>query len=246
MNRLGESETSPVARVTATLDPPSAPSALTAVADDTEAVLSWNGSSNPNIWYVVEMRNVTDEEPQFTRLADPVVDCCTMHAGYLTNGEMYEFRVAAIDGGGGESAFSNVVSVKPVPPRPAQVTGLTAKPQPNGDIKLDWNSAGADVWYYIQTKDVTAGETVFKQLAVPVTECCSMIAGYLTFGHTYQYRVMAASVVGAGDGPVSAVVSAVSTIALPGTPTNLKGVTAGPGNVDLTWDPPAPGLYYYA
>ncbi|MBW6433821.1 fibronectin type III domain-containing protein [Actinoplanes hulinensis] len=246
VNRLGESDTSPVVEATATLAPPSAPINLTVTADDGAADLSWTGAENPNVWYVVEMRNVSDEEPGFTRLPDPVTTCCTMRAGLLTNGDTYEFRVAAIDGGGGESGFSNAATVKPLPPPPGQVTGLTATPLGNGDIQLAWTSQGPDLWYYVQTKDVTAGETVFKQLALPVTVCCSMTAGYLTTGHIYHYRVLAVSPVGAGSGPVSATVAATSTVQRPGAPTGLQGVSSGPGNVDLTWTPPAPNLYYYA
>ncbi|MBO3743439.1 fibronectin type III domain-containing protein [Actinoplanes flavus] len=246
VNRLGESETSPVVTATATLAPPSAPSGLTVRAGDGVADLTWTGGDNPNVWYVVEMRNVTDEEPTFTRLAEPVVTCCTMRAGFLTNGDTYEFRVAAIDGGGGESGFSNAATVKPLPPPPVQVTGLTATSLANGDIQLAWNSAGPELWYYVQTKDVSAGETDFRQLALPVTECCSMTAGYLTFGHTYHYRVLAVSPIGAGSGPVSATAAATATVQRPGAPTGLQGVSSGPGNVDLTWTPPAPNLYYYA
>jgi hypothetical protein len=188
------------------------------------------------------MRNVSAGEPGFTRLALPVTTCCQMTAGLLTNGDTYEFRVAAI-GAAGESAFTSAVTALPRAPLPPQVTGVTATANADGTIRLNWTNPGDGLWFDIHLRDVTAGETGFRVLPLPVTTCCTFTAGYLIDGHVYQFRVAARN--GTGAGPVSAVVQATSTFQPPPAPTGLRGVAAGDGTVDLTWDAPGENLYYY-
>ncbi|WP_433794544.1 phospholipase A2 [Actinoplanes sp. CA-252034] len=241
LTNSGESAVSAEATAVADLPAPAAPTSLRATAGSGEVVLTWDGSADN--WHVVMMRDVTAGESGFTKLAAPVTTCCTMTAGYLTNGHRYEFKVAAV-GTGGESAPSNVVTATPLSPPPAAPTGLTAAAQADGTIKLTWSDAATGNWYQVYQRDVTAGEAGFTKLAAPVTTCCSMIAGYLANGHRYEYKVAALNGSG-GEGPTGNVVTATSALAKPAAPTNLRGQTAGPGNISLAWDAPAPGLMYW-
>ncbi len=130
----------------------------------------------------------------------------------------------------------------PRAPLPGQVTGLTATAQPDGSILLQWTDPGAIAWYYIEMSDLNAGGQ-WQRLPLPVTSCCIMNAATLSHGHTYQFRVVAINAT--GEGPASAVAQATSNYTPPAAPANLRGVSAGDGTIDLTWDPPAPTLYYW-
>ncbi|MEH1058324.1 fibronectin type III domain-containing protein [Micromonospora sp. CPCC 206171] len=240
LSEAGESPTSTTASATADLAPPAAPTNLRATAGDRQAVLTWDGSADN--WHLVYVRDVTAGETVFTPLELPVTTCCTMTAGLLTNGHRYEFKVTA-SGTGGESAASNVVQVTPTAPLPPAPTGLTATAQADGTIKLDWTAPGSDLWFQVYYRDVTAGETAFTKVANPVTSCCTMTAGYLSNGHSYEFKVAAIS--SGGEGPTGSVASATSNQARPGAPTNLRGQPAGSGNIELNWDAPAPGVLYW-
>ncbi|QGN50117.1 hypothetical protein GKC29_27050 [Micromonospora sp. WMMC415] len=240
LSDAGESPTSPVASATADIAPPAAPTNLVATGGNGQAVLTWDGSGDN--WHQVYMRDVTAGETVFTPLALPVTTCCTMTAGYLVNGHRYEFKVTA-SGPGGESAASNVVQVTPTAPLPPAPTGLTATSQVDGTIKLTWTAPGPDLWYQVYLRDVTAGESNFTKLPTPVTTCCTMTAGYLSNGHSYEFKVAAIS--SGGEGPTSTVASATSNQPRPSAPTNLRGQPAGSGTIELNWDAPGPGLMYW-
>src|SRR6266511_2121128 len=242
-NSGGESARSNVASATARYPLPAAPSGLTATAGDGQAVLSWTASPTEGAWYWVYQRDVTAGEASFTQLQLPVTQCCTMTAGYLTNGHSYEFKVTAF-GQGGESGASNVVTVTPTAPLPAAPTGLSATAQSDGTIKLSWTaSPTADVWYWVYQRDVTAGEASFTQLQLPVTQCCTMTAGYLTNGHSYEFKVTAFGQ--GGESGASNVVTVTPTAPLPAAPSGLTA-TAGDGQAVLSWTAsPTEGAWYW-
>lgn len=238
--KAGESAVSAEATAVADLPAPAAPTGLRATAGNGEVVLTWDGSADN--WHLLLSRDVTAGDTEFTKAELPVTTCCTMTAGYLKNGHRYEFKMLAL-GSGGESQPSNLVTATPVAPLPPAPTGVTATAQADGTIKLAWTSTGADHWYQVYQRDVTAGETGFTKLAAPVTTCCTMTAGYLVVGHTYEYKV--AALTSGGEGPTGGVVSATSTLPKPNAPTNLRGQTAGGGTIELAWDAPAPDLAYW-
>ncbi|MFK4243428.1 fibronectin type III domain-containing protein [Micromonospora chokoriensis] len=240
LGAAGESPTSAVASATADIAAPAAPTNLRATAGDGQAVLTWDGVADN--WHLVYMRDVTAGETVFHQLDFPVTTCCTMTAGYLTNGHRYEFKVTA-SGSGGESTASNVVAVTPTAPLPAAPSALTATAQADGTIKLAWTAPGPDLWYQVYQRDVTAGDAAFTKLATPVTSCCTMTAGYLTNGHSYEFKI--AAINSGGEGPTGNVVSATSSQPRPAAPTNLRGQPAGSGTIELNWDAPGPGLFYW-
>jgi hypothetical protein len=165
-----------------------------------------------------------------------------MTAGFLTNGHTYEFKVTTTSQGG-ESTSSNTVQVTPQAPVPPKVTGLTATSNSDGTIRLTWTSpSGPGYSYDVYQRDVTAGEATFTKLPLPITSCCTMTAGYLIHNHVYEYKVRATN---GRVGPLSDPVQATARYSLPGAPQNLRGVSAGDGTIDLTWDAPGPGGFYY-
>ncbi|MFD1321868.1 phospholipase A2 [Micromonospora sonneratiae] len=210
---------------------PGTPSDLTALAGNGQVTLNWTASSTPDSWYWVYMRDVT-AGGEFRKLEYPVTTCCTMTAGQLTNGHTYEFKVTTIGTGGPDSSPSNTVSAQPVAPAPGAPGNLTATAS-NGQVTLNWTASSTpNSWYWVYMRDVTAGDE-FRKLEYPVTTCCTMTAGQLTNGHTYQFKVTAVGTDGAESEP-SNTVSARPVAPAPGAPGNLTA-TASNGQVTLNW-----------
>jgi hypothetical protein len=242
INRGGEGTKSSPVSATSSHPRPEAPTRLSASAGDGQVELDWSGSSTPGTWYSIYMRDVTGGEASFTKLELPVTGCCAMTAGYLSNGKEYEFKVTAI-AQGGESADSNLVRAVPRAALPGQVTQLTATARGDGTIGLAWTAPGENLFFDVYLRDVSAGEAVFTKLEYPVTTCCTFTAGLLAHAHQYEFKVSAVNET--GSGPLSPVARATASYSLPTAPRNLRGVTAGDGSIDLTWDAPSSGGFYY-
>jgi lysophospholipase L1-like esterase len=156
----------------------------------------------------------------------------------LTNGVTYEYRLQAakwFDKG----VYSNVCAATPQAP-PGAVTGLSVSANGNGSVTLAWTPpAGTGLKFWVYQRDVTAGETAFILLPLPLTVCCTATIGqgYLLHHHVYEYR-MSASTVG-GEGPQSNTAQVTAYYDLPVAPTSLQAVATGGGSVSLTWSYPA-------
>lgn len=240
-NRGGEGPQSAPAKATSTYPLPAAPSGLAAAARDGEVALTWSASSTENAWYHVYQRDVTAGESEFTRLPLPISECCAVSAAYLANGHQYEFRVTSTVQGR-ESAATSVVRATPQVAKPGQVTGLSTAAQADGSIRLSWTSAGENIWYDVYQRDVTAGGG-FEKLAFPVTSCCTFTARLLTHDHAYEFKLAATNAGGVGS--QSATATATARYAPPAAPGNLRGSSSGNATINLDWDAPGPGGYFY-
>lgn len=233
----GESAQSGPARATAEIAPPTAaPTGLTATPGSGQAVLSWTGPA-PDLWYVVKQRNVTAGETTFSELPLPIT-ATTMTAGYLVNDNTYEFKVAALNGGG-QGPDSAVVQVTPTVPPPPVVTGITATAQSDGSIKVSWTDQPESL-FWVWMRDVTAGETL-KRLEYP-TDKNTFTATMLKHQHVYEFKIQPNAY--GKDGPNSSAVRATSTYQLPPAPTNLSAKAMGDATIRLDWDGPT-GVYYW-
>jgi fibronectin type 3 domain-containing protein len=219
-NRAGNGPESTIVEAT----PLAAPTELTATAGDRQITLAWRASPGA-MSYAVFRRT---KYGHFSRLGAPSAATTLVDTG-LTNGTLYTYRVRALTGNGG-SDFSNpafaIPKTAPSPPPSAAPENLSATAG-SGQIQLNWNAvAGATEYRVFRTTNGMFGTTPTATVATP---------GYLNTGlmngTTYSYRVAAHNA--GGDGPFSAVVSAVPG-ATPSAPTNLS---ASPGNamVTLSW-----------
>ncbi|WP_155372813.1 phospholipase A2 [Catellatospora vulcania] len=242
-NAGGEGPLSTVTAATARYPAPVAPAGVTATVGDGQVQLTWT-SADPNAWFNIYQRDVTAGESGFTKLPLPVTSCCTFSGSTLSNGHTYEWKVTATNAAG-ESAASNVVSGVPQAPLPGTVSGLAVVSNGDGSITLSWTPpAGAQGAFNVYQRAVTAGETSFTKLGLPVTVCCSttMGLGFLTHNHVYEYKM--AAVNGAGEGPLSAVASVTVRYNPPVAPANLRGKTAGDGTITLDWDGPSGASFW--
>ncbi|SNY25870.1 fibronectin type III domain-containing protein [Paractinoplanes atraurantiacus] len=236
-----DSPRSNIAQAVARIAPPPAPGNLSAAPNDDGTIrLSWS-SSGPDIWYWVYTRNVSDGETTFTKSKYPVSNGTTFTAGYLSNGDNYEFYVTAIGLGDTESAASNKVQAKSEIAPPPAPTKLTASSNDDGTITLSWKSSGPDIWYWVWSKESTA--TTYTRSTYPVSSGTTFTAGYLTVGKSYDFYVTAIGMSDTVSAP-SNVARAKSYVPPPAAP---KGLKAKPGNGEayLSWRSVGDGIWYY-
>jgi surface antigen len=210
---------------------PAAPTGLTATAGNGQITLRWNASATPNVMYWIEYRT----SGAWQRSPYPLNSCCSFTLSLLTNGTWYEVRLRATNLSG-DSAPSNVASARPMPPRPAAPTGLTASSTGNPEIRLQWNASPTpNVYYWIEYR--FAGTSAWSRLSLPLGSCCTFTVSYLEPRRAYEFRILATNL--AGDGPPSNVAGATTTITPPPAPTSFSALPhAQGGSVVAAWNPP--------
>jgi hypothetical protein len=237
-NAAGDSAASNVASVRPMPPRPQPPTNLTATAGDGKVTLRWTASPTPNVFYWVEMRT---NGGGWRRLQYPENGCCVFEAGYLTNGTRYEFRLFAFNVAGDSASPSNVAAATPLPPVAQPPSSLTATAGA-GQVTLRWNaSPTANVWYSIYMRDATTNGA-WRKLSLPVTSCCTFVAGNLTNGHLYDFKVTAFNV--RNESGATNVASARPTVTLARKP-SLSGASTGTTTIRLWWTavPNAAGYY---
>ncbi|XVU30096.1 fibronectin type III domain-containing protein [Actinoplanes sp. CA-054009] len=232
LNGGGESAASNVARATANLPLPAAPTNLQATAGDRRVTLTWT-SPEPGAWHWVYVRDVTGDGV-WRKLDLPITTCCTFTVTELTNGHAYQFRTAVIGADGApDSAQSNTASATPAGLAPDAPGNMTATPG-NAQVTIRWEpSTTAGAWYWVYTRDATAGQA-WQKLELPVSTCCTFTSTGLTNGHRYEYKVAAIGANGAPDSAATNVAAATPVAPAPAAPSNLRA-TAGNGQVTLNW-----------
>ena len=239
VNAMAVSPPSEAATATSTVAPPPAPGALTATAQGTGTIkLSWT-EPQPDVWYWVYQRDTTADEEEFTKLPLPITECCAMEAGFLLHGHTYEFKVSASNRGG-EGPASAPATATAYFDAPAAPTTLRATPG-DGMATLTWEpSATDDVWYWVYQRDATENEE-WQKLPLPLADCCTMPAQYLTNAHEYEFEVTATR---GSESLPSNVVRVKPMPPLPGRPTNLVLQPLPTGEITLSWDASGPNVYY--
>jgi cellulose 1,4-beta-cellobiosidase len=174
--------------------PAPAPTGLAATAGDKQAKLVWNevpGVSSYNVY--------RSQSGSAAALVGSATLPYFINTG-LTNGTTYTYYVKSVTALG-EGPASSSVSAKPIAV-PAQVTGLKATAG-TAQVSLTWTAVTGATSYNI--KRATSASGPFAAVGTATTT--SYVAKSLTKGTTYYFVV--SGVNASGEGPNSAVVSAV-------------------------------------
>jgi len=218
---------------------PGPPTGLAAIAGDGQVTLSWNAPASDGgatiIGYDVYMGTSAGGESA-SPVSGGLVAGTSYTVGGLKNGTRYYFTADAVNGANLHSVPSAEASATPVAPVtvPGAPKALTAAA---GDtrVSLSWQAPGSNGGAAITGYRVYLGTG--KNPVASVTGTGATVTG-LTNGTKYSFKVSAVNTI--GEGPASAAVSASPTAATsqPGPP---NGLTASPGNGQVTATPVAAG-----
>nr|WP_170067949.1 fibronectin type III domain-containing protein [Lentzea guizhouensis] len=234
-NAGGLGSQSGTVQVTALGGLPQPPSGLTATAGNAQVVLNWTASPTADVYYWVYYRNAFGTDGW--RKLDLPFSATTATIGSLTNGQTYEFKIAATNWAG-DSRATAVVSSRPLPPVPA-LAALTAIAG-NNEVGLGWNAVEHATYFWVEYR--TAGSSAgWTRLDLPATTWATTVRP-LANGTEYEFRVISGNV--AGESAASNVVRARPVPPAPAAPGNLRAV-AGTKQVALTWNASPTGSVYY-
>jgi fibronectin type 3 domain-containing protein len=242
VNAVGESQPSDTRSITIDVVAPAAPTGLTATPNGNgEIALSWAAVTGP-AQYQVYLRDLTEQQEEFATLEPDSPFGTTATARKLVHQHDYEFVVVARNGAG-DSPRSAAVTARASYALPGTPGQLTATADGAGAVRLAWQAAGPDVWYWVYQRDVTAGETAFTKLEYPVTQGASFNAAGLLHEHEYEFKVSAIN--GGGEGVATAPVRATARYGLPGVPTALAATVNADASVTLNWTGSGAGVWYW-
>jgi subtilisin family serine protease len=129
-----------------------------------------------------------------------------------------------------------------------QPTTLAGTVNPDGTVALSWSNYGRDVWYWVESRDVTAGtgwtrpelwqvDTSFVDMPISVPE---------KQGHTFAWRIIPFA--GGAEAPASNVVQRVVNVQPPNQVTGVSATRTGNGVITVQWNEttyPSNRVYYF-
>ncbi|OGP09762.1 MAG: hypothetical protein A3G39_03610 [Deltaproteobacteria bacterium RIFCSPLOWO2_12_FULL_43_16] len=174
----------------ADIEPPTAPSGLSAMAaSESQINLSWTPSTD-NVG-VAEYRIERCAGSGCTNFTEIATSPTTSYSNTGLVMGIYSYRVRAYDAAGNTSGYSNTASYTLDTQAPTAPTNLTATAVSNSRIDLTWTAStdnlGVD-GYYIER---CMGSTCTNFIFIGISTTASFNDTGLTARKTYRYRVMA-------------------------------------------------------
>uniref|UniRef100_A0A8C2EUR2 Myomesin 2 n=1 Tax=Cyprinus carpio TaxID=7962 RepID=A0A8C2EUR2_CYPCA len=185
---------------------PSAPGQVVATREtDTSVLIQWAPPKDPNnlIGYYIDSCVKGSKDWTSANHKPHKQTRFVVHG--LTTGETYVFRVQAINelGLSDESQESAPLSVRAALKLPSSPYDLSLLYCDGESMVLSWKqplrSGGADVTDYYIDKCNVAKKTWKEVNVPPIKERLHKVAGGLTAGSVYQFRVYGANMIGLGD-----------------------------------------------
>ncbi len=214
---------------------PAAPVLTSATSGNAQVVLVWTAPSSNGGSAITNYRIYCGVASGSEVLIDTVGNVLTYTDTGLTNGQIYYYKIRAVNGVG-DGPQSNELSSTPATV-PTEPQSLVADAK-NGYVVLTWsapaNNGGATITGYKVYRGTTSG----GQGATPIATLSNVLTFNntgLTNGATYYYKVSAVNSKGEG-------VKSIEGLATPlGTPTAVQNIQASPGDayIVLTWNAPA-------
>ena len=226
VNPGGESALSSEVNATPQVDPPSAPTVVSATPADAEVTVSWGtviDAASYNLYWSTTTPVTILGSNKVAGATSPI-----LHSSFspVVNGTTYYYAVTAVNPGG-ESGLSSEVEATPQVDPPSSPTGVSAVAG-NGQVTISWGAvSGATSYniYWNTISGVTTAHTPIMGITSP------HLHSPLTNGTTYYYIVTAQN-----DGGESAPSTEVNATPVdpPGTPTGFAAV-GGDKSVTHSW-----------
>lgn len=234
INAVGTGPASAASNAVTPATVPGAPTGVTATGGNAQATVSWtapvsNGGSAITAYVVTPYVGSTAQTATtFNSTAT------TQTVTGLTNGTIYTFTVAAINGVGTGPASAQSASVTPatVPGAPTNVVATGS----NAQAAISWTAPSSNGGSAITSYTVTpfVGTTAGTPQSVGSTVTTTTITG-LVNGTTYTFQVVATNSVGSSAPGTS---NSATPGTPPGAPTNVTAI-AGNAQATVTWTAPS-------
>lgn len=222
VNTNGESAFSTIATATPFPLPTTAPQNVTATAQSSAVLVSWDSVASADDYSVYYRASGA---PTYALSASGLATTSRVVSG-LTPGTLYEFVVSASNSSG-EGPISDVATATPLSNAPGVPTGVSVTPGIQ-QISVSWTAVSGATSYNVQYRVVGAPSWGASQSD---TDPPFVIAG-LSAGTNYEARVSAVN-----SGGESAFSSSASGVPLPPIPSAPTGVSATPGPevISVSW-----------
>ncbi len=188
--------------------------------------LNWNGlpgTTNYEIW------RSTSRDGTYTR-AGITASTSFTNTGLATD-KTYFFKVRAcqaVDGVNYYSAWSDIVSAKPIPVPPSNVKAVATTPS---SAKITWDKVTGATNYEVWRATSPTG----TYARIGLTAATSFTNTGLTTNTTYYYKVRTYQAIG-GKSYYSTWSAIVSAKPIPAPPGNVKATTMSSSSVKITWN----------
>ncbi|HME55768.1 MAG TPA: PQQ-binding-like beta-propeller repeat protein [Candidatus Lokiarchaeia archaeon] len=211
---------------------PSVPLNLQAMPGNTQVTLSWSPPSS-NIYsaitgYKIYKGTTSGGETLLTTVGNVL----TYNVTGLTNGQIYYFKVAAVNGQGTGATSTEASTTAGLPGIPRNLLATRSVKQ----IALTWDppasNGGSPITNYVIFQSTLSGYEALRAITGNVT---LYVDSSLANNQVYYYFISAENAI--GQGLQTSEVSAV-TASTPGAPVNLQA-TIENGQVQLSWVTPA-------
>ncbi len=215
----------PVSARTLDGSPPSVPGDLTGQAiSQTQVSVAWSAATDPQTGITEYV--VYRDGSEIARTAS------LAHGdGGLQAGQVYEYRVSAVNGQGMEGNSAGPIQIQTLSEEPPDApTGLTATAVDQGSVDLAWDPH--------PDEDDLAGYRVYRDGAfVAATSEASYRDSGLTAFTTYVYTVTAVSEIGDESLPSEAAMTTTPDLTPPSVPQDLAATPVSAESVSLSWSP---------
>ncbi|MDD4403134.1 MAG: fibronectin type III domain-containing protein, partial [Desulfitobacteriaceae bacterium] len=205
-----------------------APTNLAATAVSSSQVnLTWTDSSDNEKGFIIERKSLSGS---YTEIGSVESDTTAFSDTGLPAAAAYSYRVKAYYDGG-ESNYSNVVSLTTGTTVPETPNNLTATAVSSSRIDLAWTDLSDNEKGFKIERKASGGS--YSQIATLGANATTYTSSGLSTNTRYYYRVSAYN--DAGSSAYSNEADATTETAVPGVPGNLKATVVTSSRIDLTW-----------
>jgi len=213
-------------------DPPGAPLNLNATLGASGVDLAWEDGSFNETGFKIE--RATGPAGSFSQIRTTGPNVLSVTDTTAAPGTQYRYQVRATNTGG-DSAYSNIVTITTASATPSAPTGLAVTVLSDVQLRLNWTDTSSnETGFRIERK---TGAAAFAEVGQAATNATTYTDNGLTASTTYTYRVRAAN--GSGFSSFSNEASGTTMQSLPPAPTGLAVEVHSQTDLRLTWTYPA-------
>ncbi len=211
--------------------PPTAPSSLSAVAQDTDEVrLTWTDESDNEANF--ELERSADGGVTWSVVASPGANTTEYRDEGVASGTDYSYRIRACNTSGC-SAWSNVVAVSTPDAIPATPQGLNVEVLSAVEVELTWTDASANESNFVVER--RRNGTSWQEVATLPANTTTYRDTGLWVGTTYRYRVKACNVEGCSQPTPDVRITTQNPTSVPTAPASLAVDDVQSNAVHLSW-----------